>query len=91
MRTTLTVDDDLLRRAKQRAAESGTSVVEVINHALRRGLEEEPVRRAAETGTVTFGHVAGHATRTGPDDAALRAWQERLDDENDRAKSGRRS
>ena len=87
MRTTLTVDDDLLRRAKQRAAESGTSVGEVINHALRRGLEEEPVRRAGETGTITF----GQATRTGPDDPALRAWQERLDDDQDRAKSGQRS
>jgi hypothetical protein len=81
MRTTLTVDDDLLRRAKQRAAESGTSVVEVINQALRRGLAEEPVRRAAESGTITFGPT----NRTGPDDAALRAWQERLDDEQARA------
>lgn len=87
MRTTLTVDDDLLRRAKQRAAESGTSLVEVINQALRRGLTEEPTRRAAESGTITY----GTARSTGPDDAALRTWQERLDDEQARDDAGKRS
>ena len=87
MRTTLTVDDDLLRQAKQRAAETDTSLVTVINQALRRGLAEEPVRRVSDANTIT----SGTANSTAPVDAALRAWQERLDDDNDRSKAGRPS
>jgi hypothetical protein len=77
MRTTMTVDDDLLLQAKQRAAESGVSVSDIINSALRRGLAEVPTPRVAETGTITY----GTATTVGPDDVALRAWQKKLDDE----------
>jgi hypothetical protein len=50
MRTTLTVEDDLLRLARQRAAASGLTLVEVVNRALRRGLaEDQPVRLAEPT------------------------------------------
>jgi Arc/MetJ family transcription regulator len=38
MRTTLTLDDDLLRLAKRRAAEENRSLKEVVNDALRAGL-----------------------------------------------------
>ncbi len=39
MRTTVTVDDDLLRRLKQRANERGVSLKDVLNEALRTGLD----------------------------------------------------
>jgi hypothetical protein len=38
MRTTLTLDDDLLNRLKELARESGRSFKEVTNEVLRRGL-----------------------------------------------------
>lgn len=40
MRTTMIIDDDLLRQAKKRAAETGVSVSEVVNRALREALVE---------------------------------------------------
>lgn len=39
MRTTLTLDDDILKRARKKAAEEGRPLKEVINDALRFGLE----------------------------------------------------
>ena len=76
MRTTMTVDDDLLLLAKQRALEVDVPVSDIINRALRRGLAEDPFVRAGEP-TVTY----GDPTSRGPDDAALRAASARLDDE----------
>jgi predicted transcriptional regulator len=38
MRTTIRLDDDLLRRAKRAAAERGTTLTAVIEDALRRAL-----------------------------------------------------
>lgn len=46
MRTTLTIDDALYRRAKAHAAERGCSVTSVIEDALRTALLEAPVDRA---------------------------------------------
>ncbi len=40
MRTTLTLNDDLALRAKRRAAQAGRPLKEIINEALRIGLEE---------------------------------------------------
>lgn len=40
MRTTLTVDDDLLAKLKQRARERDVSLKEVVNEALRAGLDQ---------------------------------------------------
>ncbi|MGM0427911.1 MAG: type II toxin-antitoxin system VapB family antitoxin [Thermodesulfobacteriota bacterium] len=47
MRTTLTIDDDVLERAKALASDSGTPFRAVINEALRIGLErvEKPARQ----------------------------------------------
>jgi len=39
MRTTLFIDDDLLRRAKLRAAEWNQTVSDVVNNALRECLD----------------------------------------------------
>jgi hypothetical protein len=39
MRTTLTIEDELARRLKQRALETGRPFKAVVNEALRAGLE----------------------------------------------------
>ena len=38
-RTTLRIDDELLRRLRRRAADEGRTLQDVTNEALRRGLE----------------------------------------------------
>jgi hypothetical protein len=78
MRTTLTVDDDVLQQLRERAVQQHLSLVEVVNRTLRRGLSETAATRVAEP-TVVY----GSASAVGPDDAALRAWSSRLDDERD--------
>lgn len=45
MRTTLTVDDALLARLKQRARERGVSLREIVNDTLRAGLDGSAPRR----------------------------------------------
>ena len=42
MRTTLSIDDDLYRRAKATAALQGSSVTSLIEAALRRALDSPP-------------------------------------------------
>lgn len=42
MRTTVRLDDDLLRRAKQRAIETGTTLNALIEDSLRAGLSRQP-------------------------------------------------
>jgi hypothetical protein len=46
MRTTLNIEDDLMREMKQRAHETGSSLKEVVNSALRSGLKamKRPVK-----------------------------------------------
>jgi plasmid stability protein len=41
MRTTLVLDDDLLRQAKIRAAQQNVTVSEIVNRALREKLDQE--------------------------------------------------
>ena len=40
MRTTLTIDDDLIREMKKRAHNTGAPFKEIVNVALRAGLKE---------------------------------------------------
>jgi hypothetical protein len=42
VRTTLNLDDHLLREAKKRAAERGTTLTRVVEEALREALAEPP-------------------------------------------------
>jgi hypothetical protein len=42
MKTTLNLDDELLREAKKRAAEEGTTLTHVVEEGLRAVLDEEP-------------------------------------------------
>lgn len=76
MRTTLSVDNDLLDQVRIRAAALRLPVAEVINRALRRGLAEDPAPRLAEP-TLVYGDPSPSAL----DDAALRARSAQLDDE----------
>ena len=58
MRTTLTIDDDLAQKLKQRAQESDRPFKVVVNEVLRAGLEEttaKPSRRPYRNRTVSMG------------------------------------
>jgi hypothetical protein len=62
MRTTLTIDDDLAGRLKQRARDLGVPFKEVVNRAIRAGLgEAAQTRRGAAPRTVphSFGFRPG--------------------------------
>lgn len=54
MRTTLIIDDDLLRQAKLRAAEWNQTVSDVVNNALRECLGR-PTRAAPPFSLITYG------------------------------------
>ena len=51
MRTTLTIDDALLRQLRQRALDSGKPFKQVVNDTLRAGLNQ---LSPAERGTYTY-------------------------------------
>lgn len=56
MRTTITLDDQLLAKLKKRAAESGTSVSRLIEQAIRLLMQPPPTRRRKDRfQLVTFG------------------------------------
>lgn len=48
-KTTLTIDDEVMRRVKERAARDGTTMSEVVETALRRLLDEPPKPRTPIT------------------------------------------
>lgn len=48
MRTTLTVDDDLMARLKEEAHRRRVPFRDVVNEALRRGLGRGPARRGGK-------------------------------------------
>jgi len=58
MRTTLTLDDDVAARIKQRVLKEKRTLKEIINQALRRGLDEleEPLHKGGyKTPSVSLG------------------------------------
>ncbi len=66
MKTTLNLDQELLRRAKERAAERGTTLTAVIEDALRAGLSAP---RQRQDFRLRFPTVAGrHAPAVDPGD-----------------------
>jgi hypothetical protein len=72
MRTTLTIDDDLLRQAKERAARSHRTVSEVIEDAMREAFAR---RRSADRRRVIDLPTSPGGPRPGVDldnNAALR-------------------
>ena len=60
MRTTLVLDDQLIRQAKRRAAERNTTLSAVVNEALREALRDRP-RVARPFRLVTFGGSGGRS------------------------------
>jgi hypothetical protein len=54
MRTTVRLDDDLLRRAKREALERGTTLTAVIEDALRRALAPGAVVASEDVELPTF-------------------------------------
>ncbi len=46
MRTTMTIDDDLLDQIKERSRKHGLPMKQVLNHALRVGLERSAEPRS---------------------------------------------
>ena len=55
MRTTVNIDDALLRRAKQLAARTGRSLTQVVDDALRAALDQRAQPRARLPVTVFHG------------------------------------
>jgi hypothetical protein len=76
MRTTLLIDDALLREAKRRAAESDLTVSEVVNQAMRDAFRERP-RAAPRFSMITYGPTKGRVTHTPADFAAAIESDER--------------
>jgi hypothetical protein len=74
MRTTLVIDDTLLRQAKRRAAERDLTVSDVVNEALRESFRETSVA-APPFAWVTYGDAESRV-RHEPTDFATQ-----LDDE----------
>lgn len=77
MRTTVSISDDLLAAAKQRARERGQTLGEVVDAALRRELAQpdQPVQRPA---VPVF--RGGTGPRPGIDLSSTRALHEALDE-----------
>jgi hypothetical protein len=59
MRSTLIIDDHLFKQARQRAADQGTTLSEVVNQALREALAKPKAKPAAKFSMVTFGGPVG--------------------------------
>ena len=59
MRTTIRLDDDLLRRAKARAAETGQTLNALIEDALRAALATRASSHAAQTAELPVSKARG--------------------------------
>jgi len=60
MRTTLTIEDQLVRKLKQRALETNRSFKDVVNEALRSGLEQNgagPASRPYQYNPIAMGQA----------------------------------
>lgn len=78
MRTTLNLDDKLLRGVKQRAATTGQTMTQLIERALRDALA--PVQRRATAHRFKWKTVAGRRPPAGLDLADRDALYERMED-----------
>jgi hypothetical protein len=80
MRTTVRLDEALLRSAKSYAARHHLTLTSVIEDALRRLLSEE--QRAAENAPVDVLVFTGSGTRPGVDVADRQTWQHLVDEDD---------
>ncbi len=76
MRTTLVIDDELLRQAKRRAADRGVTVSDIVNDAIRE-LVREPVRPSVPFTMVTYGRPGRRVAHEPVDFAAALEREER--------------
>lgn len=76
MRTTLVLDDALLRQARKRAAERGMTVSDIVNEALRGAFREPPPTPTPFT-MITFGKESRRVNHT-PADFADELEQEEI-------------
>jgi hypothetical protein len=84
VRTTVTLDDELLRRLRELAAERGISFKAAIDEVLRRGLaaQELPARRPKRFRAETF----RSPFRPGVDPVKLNQLSDELEVEHDAAR-----
>ncbi|MDP1947958.1 MAG: type II toxin-antitoxin system VapB family antitoxin [Nitrospirota bacterium] len=78
MRTTIRLDDQLLKSAKRFAHDTGKSLTAVLEDALRQILSRRAIKRTRKPVTLTT--VSGHGVHPGvdlDDSAALLAFMER--------------
>lgn len=85
---TVTVDDELYRRARVRAAENGTSVSAVVREQLQTyvaepsdAVRQEQVRQRAERLKSLYAKVDAELSRRGPFEPAEPGWRDRMYDE----------
>jgi hypothetical protein len=78
MRTTVTIDDDLLREAKQRAAAEGRTLSDLVSEGLRERLAQGEAPRRRPFRLVTFG---GRGPRPGVDLSSNAALLDLLDED----------
>jgi hypothetical protein len=64
MRTTLRIDEDVLRAARSLARAEGRTVGEIVSDLARRGLQPSLPRRRSRSGLPTFDVPAGTAPLT---------------------------
>jgi hypothetical protein len=79
MRTTVRLDDDLLREAKVRAAEQGISLTQLIDESLRERLAARP--RRAKLEPIDFPAYGEHGTQPGVNLSDNRALRDLMDEE----------
>lgn len=70
MRTTVTIPDDLLARAKKKAAESGKSLTRIVEDALRRDLAGRTAKRREKRVRLVTSGSGGVAPGVDLDDSA---------------------
>lgn len=80
MRTTLKIDDELLRAAKRRAQQEGRTLGQVVEDALRRQLATPAQKQAGPALSVFRG---GTGPAPGVDVSSNRALAEALDEGRD--------
>ncbi|MCU0314057.1 MAG: type II toxin-antitoxin system VapB family antitoxin [Solirubrobacteraceae bacterium] len=78
MRTTITIDDDLLREAKQRAAAEGRTLSDLVGEGLRERLARHEAPPPRPFRLVTFG---GRGLRPGVDLSSNAAVLDLLDED----------
>lgn len=78
MRTTIRIEDGLYRRLKARAAETGRTVGELVEDAVREALGRRPARPTKVRSLPVYG---GSGVLPGVDLASNVALRERMDDD----------